>query len=160
VVTVPAYGRFLSSLRLVRLARLMRLARALVVVTRALQAERRLTTTSTFRFVALATIFLTVVAGAVQETVDHGEFSSFWNGVWWAVVTVTTVGYGDIVPHTVVGRIVAIVLMFVGIGFIAVLTATISSLFVKSDRHDETAEILETLRRIEAELADLKSRAS
>lgn len=50
VVTVPAYGRFLSTLRLIRLARLLRLVRAGVVLTRALQAERRLTSTSAFRF--------------------------------------------------------------------------------------------------------------
>src|SRR4051794_27839070 len=66
---------------------------------------------SALRFMALATIFLTVIAGAVQSTIDAGEFRSFWDGVWWAVVTVTTVGYGDLYPHTVGGRIVAIALM-------------------------------------------------
>src|SRR5262245_59770819 len=53
VVTIPAYGRLLSSLRLVRLVRLLRLLRATVIVSRALQAERRLTSTSVFRFVGL-----------------------------------------------------------------------------------------------------------
>lgn len=96
IVTVPAYGRLLSSLRLVRLVRLLRLLRAGVLVTRALQAERRLTSTSAFRFAALATIFLTVIAGAVQAEIDTRNFTSFWEGVWWAVVTVTTVGYGDV----------------------------------------------------------------
>lgn len=158
VVTVPAYGKLLASIRLVRLARLMRLTRAAVVVGRALQAERRLTSTTTFRFVALATVFLTVIAGAVEETVDPHDFGSFWNGVWWAVVTVTTVGYGDVTPKTVAGRSVAMVLMFVGIGFIAVLTATISSYFVKTDRGDETGAILEALARIEADVAALKIR--
>lgn len=69
VVTAPLYGRLLSSLRLVRLARLMRLVRAVVVISRALQAERRLTSTNAFRFSALATVFLVVVAGAVQDLV-------------------------------------------------------------------------------------------
>jgi voltage-gated potassium channel len=128
IVTVPAYGRLLSSLRLVRLARLMRLVRAAVIVSRALQAERHLTKASVFRFVSLATIFLTVIAGAVQATVDTGDFKTFWDGVWWAVVTVTTVGYGDVYPTTVAGR-VAIALMLVGVGFLAVLTATIASRF-------------------------------
>ena len=84
-----------------------------------------------FRFVSLARIFLTVIAGAVQATIDTGDFKTFWDGVWWAVVTVTTVGYGDVYPMTVGGRIVAIVLMLTGIGFLAVLTATVSSRFVK-----------------------------
>jgi voltage-gated potassium channel len=158
VVTAPLYGRLLSSLRLVRLARLMRLVRAVVVISRALQAERRLTTASAVRFTALATVFLVVVAGAVQNTVDEGEFKSFWDGVWWAFVTVTTVGYGDLYPTTVVGRVVGIVLMLTGIGFLAVLTATVSSAFVKSDRQDESSSILEALQRLETEIAEIKTR--
>lgn len=158
VVTVPAYGRLLSSLRLVRLVRLMRLLRAGVVISRALQAERRLTSTNAFRFASITTIMLVFVAGAVEATVDAGDFTSFWNGTWWAIVTVTTVGYGDIYPKTVVGRTVAIVLMLVGIGFIAVLTATVASFFVKADRKDEQTTITEALARIEADLAELRAR--
>jgi voltage-gated potassium channel len=160
VVTVPLYGRLLASLRLVRLARLMRLTRAVVVISRALQAERRLTSYATFRFVALATVFLVVIAGAVQAEVDQKDFTTFWDGVWWAMVTVTTVGYGDLYPHTVAGRIVGIVLMLTGIGFLAVLTATIASYFVKADRQDESSEILNALHRLEADVAELKSRGT
>jgi voltage-gated potassium channel Kch len=160
VVTVPAYGRLLSSLRLVRLVRLLRLLRAGVVISRALQAERRLTSASAFRFVVLATIFLTVIAGAVQAEIDTRDFHSFWNGVWWAVVTVTTVGYGDLYPKTVAGRLVAMTLMFVGIGFLAVLTATIASQFVKGDRSDETADVLNALNRLERDIAEVKVQRS
>ena len=158
VVTVPLFGRLLSSLRLVRLARLLRLLRAGVVLGRALQAERRLTSTSAFRFVAIATVFLVFIAGAVQATVDEGDFNSFWDGMWWAVVTVTTVGYGDLYPSSVPGRLVAMALMFVGIGFISVLTATIASLFVKNERATEHTELADSLARIEADLAELKTR--
>jgi hypothetical protein len=158
VVTLPAYGQLLSSIRLVRLVRLLRLLRATVIITRALQAERRLTSASAFRVVSLATIFLTVIAGAVQATIDTGDFKTFWDGVWWAVVTVTTVGYGDVYPTTVGGRIVAIVLMLTGIGFLAVLTATISSRFVKQERSEETTTITDSLARIESDIAALKAR--
>jgi voltage-gated potassium channel len=70
---------------------------------------------------------------------------------------VTTVGYGDVIPETVPGRIVAIALMLVGVGFLAVLTATIASHFVKTDRADEASAVLDSLRRVEAEIADLKN---
>jgi hypothetical protein len=80
VITVPAYGRLLSSLRVVRLVRLLRVLRAGVLVTRALQAERRLTSTNAFRVAALATIFLTVIAGAVQAEIDTRDFNSFGMG--------------------------------------------------------------------------------
>ncbi len=77
---------------------------------------------------------------------------------WWAAVTVTTVGYGDIYPTTVGGRIIAIVVMLVGVGFLAVLTATIASYFVKTDRGEEHATIAAALGRIEADIATLKAR--
>ena len=156
VVSLPAYGRLLSSIRMVRLFRLLRLLRAGVIVGRALQAERRLTSTNIFRFAALGTIFLTVIAGAVESTIDTGDFKTFWDGVWWAVVTVTTVGYGDVYPRSVGGRIVAMMVMLLGIGFIAVLTATISSYFVKTDRSDEHDELVTRLQRMEDELTAVR----
>lgn len=153
VLTVPLFGKLLSSLRLFRLFRLLR---AVVVIARAIQAERRLTSGATFRVVALLTLFLVVVAGAGQAVVNGNEFTSFWDGVWWAVVTATTVGYGDLYPKDVEGRLIGIVVMLLGIGFLSVLTATIASYFIKSDTSSD--EMLETLRRIEEDVADLKAR--
>ena len=59
-------------------------------------------------------------------------------------------------PKSVEGRLIAMVVMFVGIGFLSVLTASIASLFVKSDRGSEQQELTDALKRIELELADLK----
>jgi voltage-gated potassium channel len=73
-------------------------------------------------------------------------------------VTVTTVGYGDLYPKTVEGRLIGIGLMFVGIGFLSLLTAAVASRFVKQDQGDEHEEVMETLRQIQADVADLKSR--
>jgi voltage-gated potassium channel len=74
-----------------------------------------------------------------------------------AVVTLTTVGYGDLYPQTVQGRLVGMVLMFVGIGFLSLLTAAVASRIVKQGRGEEHDEVMETLRRIEADVAELKS---
>jgi voltage-gated potassium channel len=73
-------------------------------------------------------------------------------------VTVTTVGYGDLYPTTVQGRLIGMVLMFSGIGFLSLLTAAIASRFVKQERSEERDEVMEALHRIEADLAELKSR--
>jgi voltage-gated potassium channel len=156
VLTVPVLGHVLASLRLVRLARLLRLLRVATIVSRAIQAEKRLTSGEALRIAALMTVFVVVVAGAAQATFDAGEFAGIWDGVWWATVTVTTVGYGDLYPKTVAGRLIGMLVMFVGIGFLSVLTATVASRFVLTD--NDNAELLESLRRIERELTALKAR--
>lgn len=156
VLTLPAFGSVLAALRLLRLARLLRLLRLAAILGRALQAERALTADATFRSVALVTVLVVVVSGAAQYAVDVGDFPSLWDGIWWAVVTVTTVGYGDITPTTVEGRVIAMAVMLVGIGFLSVLTATIASRFVKTDTGLETREITAALKRVEEELARLR----
>jgi voltage-gated potassium channel len=87
--------------------------------------------------------------------VNAGEFDSVWDGIWWAIVTVTTVGYGDLYPVTVQGRLIGIFVMLLGIGFLSVLTATVATQFIKTDT--ESDEVMETLRKIEADLADVKA---
>ena len=66
-------------------------------------------------------------------------------------------GYGDIYPATVQGRLIALVLMFVGIGFLSLLTAVVASRFVKQERGDEHDEVMDTLRQIQADVAELNS---
>jgi voltage-gated potassium channel len=154
VLTVPVFGSALSALRMARLARLVRLLRLGMLAARALQAERNLTSAAIFRFVGLVTVFIVVLAGSAESVVDKGDFPTLWDGIWWAIVTVTTVGYGDLYPKSVEGRVVAIVVMLFGIGFLSVLTAAIASRFVKTD--SGTDDLREALARIEAELVEVK----
>ncbi|CDX64447.1 Putative uncharacterized protein [Leuconostoc citreum] len=72
------------------------------------------------------------------------------DSLWWAIATTTTVGYGDISPHTEVGRFVAIVLMIVGIGLIGSVTSTVTAYFVE-EKKDETKS------NVENELQELKN---
>jgi voltage-gated potassium channel len=123
VLTVPFLPSLLAFLRLARLLRLLRILRLAMLGSRALAAARVLTSRQGFRYVALATALLVIVAGAAISAADAKEFPNIGLGIWWAITTVTTVGYGDVVPHTVGGRIIAGGLMLVGIGFVATLTA-------------------------------------
>ena len=153
VLTIPLLG---EALAWIRFARFFRLARFAVIVSRALQAERRLTSGDSLRIASILTVTAIIVAGAAQSATSH-DFDTLWEGVWWAIETVSTVGYGDIYPSTVQGRLIALVLMFVGIGFLSLLTAAIASRFVKQERGDEHDEVMETLRQIQADVAELKS---
>jgi voltage-gated potassium channel len=159
-VTVPFFTAFLSSMRLVRLVRLLRFMRAGLILARAIRAERALASGTVFRVVALITLFVVIVGGVAEASVETGEFHSVWDGIWWATVTVTTVGYGDLYPKTIAGRLIAMLLMLAGIGFLSVLTATVASQFVKTDTGADTDDITATLRRIEADLAEIKTRVS
>jgi len=83
-----------------------------------------------------------------QQAVDS-NIHSVWDGIWWAVVTVATVGYGDRFPISVGGRIVGFVLMFFGVGMMSLLTATIASIFVEKkimeDKGLETVKVKDHL---------------
>jgi predicted membrane-bound mannosyltransferase len=76
---------------------------------------------------ALTFVGLAVVGALVMRVADSNNFPSVWLAIWWALQTVTTVGYGDVVPTTVAGRIVGGVEMVVGVAFIAFVTAGVTS---------------------------------
>jgi len=114
--------------------------------------------------IAGVSLAISIVAGAVAHRIDDG-IPSVWLGIYWAVQTVTTVGYGDPTPTGTSGQVVAILLMLVGTAFIAVVTAAVTSVFIERARaqHElETAAVdptpgaLEDIRvrleRIEASL--------
>jgi voltage-gated potassium channel len=155
ILTVPLLSEALAVLRL---ARFIRLARFAVIVARALQAERRLTSGDSLRVAVLLTVTGIIVAGAAQHAFSTGEFGSLWDGIWWAVVTVTTVGYGDLYPTTVQGRLIGMLLMFTGIGFLSLLTAAIASRFVKQERSEERDELMEALHRLETDVREIKAK--
>ena len=113
--------------------------------------------------IAAMTTTATIGFGLLMTLVDHKNFTSVWLGLWWAVQTVTTVGYGDHVPTTAGGMIVAAFVMLLGLAFLSVVTAAITSSFVgrateeRARRAGDDApapehgdDVEERLRRIEA----------
>jgi voltage-gated potassium channel len=154
VVSAPVLPGLLAALRAARLLRLLRLARLGMLGGRAVRAEHVFASREAFRYVALLTGMLVALAGATISVADSRDFPNIGLGMWWAVSTVTTVGYGDVVPHTVLGRIIASLLMLVGIGFLSMLTATIASSFVVRD----SAEAKVTLADVMAKLEDIERR--
>jgi voltage-gated potassium channel len=151
IVAVP----FFRPLRLGRLIRLLRLVRVGVVLAEGLRRARSILTHNGFHFVVLAAgVLVFACAGLVTfaERNAHGaNIHTFGEGLWWAIVTVTTVGYGDRYPVTAFGQGVAVLLMLTGIGLIGTLTATVASYFVL----EKTNATDERLERIEALLAQL-----
>jgi voltage-gated potassium channel len=153
VLTVPIVS---SALGWGRLARFIRFMRFGAIIGRALQAEKRITSGDALRVAAILTLAMVVLGGAAQWAASD-EVKTLWDGVWWAVVTATTVGYGDIYPTSATGRIIGIVVMAVGVAFVSLLTAAIAARFVRTEEAG-TGELRDALARIEADLAEIKTR--
>ena len=153
VIAVP----FLRPLRAVRLLRLVRLTRIGVLLANGLRRVRAILVHRGLHFVLLGVAIVVFVMAAVElgfEDHAHGaNIHNYGQALWWAIVTVTTVGYGDKYPVSAGGRGAAVVLMVVGIGLIGVLTATVASYFVEEEANRDKDELAARLDRIEAMLA-------
>ncbi len=109
-----------------------------------------------------------VVLGIVERLVDPGTFPNVWLGMWWAIQTVTTVGYGDVVPGSTVGKVIASFLMLGGLSLFAVVTGAITSAFVAQRQKDmmgaedpvtrKLEEMTAKLDALQAEVARLNGR--
>ena len=143
LLTPPFLPASLQAARAFRLLRLLRIVRATRIL-------RRLLSTDGVRDASVLALMTILGGGAGFASVEKAQELSTWDGVWWAIVTVTTVGYGDISPQTDAGRLIAMGVMFVGIGFVAILTAAAAERFLRGQRKEAS-----DLRRLEDRVADL-----
>lgn len=144
-------------LQTVRFVRVLRLTRLLMTV----KMLRRLVTSEGMLDATLLTGFLVLAGGVAFSQVERSQHLSAWDGVWWATSTITTVGYGDVTPHTTAGRLIGITIMLAGIGFVALLTAAVAQRFILGEERSSEAmeglldEILTELRDIRERLDEL-----
>lgn len=123
--------------RLARVARLARLARAGSLLWRASTNLRAVLLTNGLGWVLLVALG-SILVGAGAVWVADPSFETYGDALWWAVVTSTTVGYGDLSPTTALARSVAVVVMLVGIGTIGMLTGAIATFFTRAaDRREQ-----------------------
>ena len=110
------------------------------------------------RTILAALIFFIFLFGYLFY-VSEPDVRDFGDGIWWALVTITTVGYGDITPVTTLGRVVASSLMLLGLGLIATITAIVSAKFIQNfvDHHTND-DVLEKLEEMQLELDDIKKK--
>ena len=123
------------------------------------RAVERLTIFRAVRMVALVAISLAAAAALLEWLLDPA-MGDLKDASWWAIVTVTTVGYGDVIPTSSIGRVIASVLMVAGVSAIPITTSLVVSVFVsraqaEQRRHDDRLreELIARLERIEQALA-------
>ena len=105
----------------------------------------------------LGVLILCIISFGYIFYLAEPQIKTFGDGIWWALVTITTVGYGDITPLTTLGRLVAGTLMFVGLGLIATVTAIVSAKFIANyvDHHTND-DVLEKLEELEDEIEKIE----
>lgn len=139
--------------RLTKIAKFTKLFRLVAYGFRATNKLNVFLNTNGFKYMLIIT---TVLIGIGGIAIHYAENMPYSDGIWWAFVTATTVGYGDISPATPLGRCVAMVLMLVGIGLIGSVTSTITSFFLNaSSNHKSYSD--ELLSEIKVKLDDVKS---
>lgn len=127
-IVVPTPPFLPASLQALRVFRLLRLLRLLV----AARYARRVFTLDGLRYGALLALAKALGGGAAFAAVEGGGVDT-WDGLYWAVTTMSTVGYGDLSPQTDVGRVLAIVVMVVGVGFLSLIIGAVSERFVAAE---------------------------
>lgn len=141
IAPVPAFLRALRFLRVVRILRVFR------VVGSTLQFWERVAKQESLKRVAVLSVGITT-GGAILvwllERDTNPALASLSEAIWWAVVTVTTVGYGDITPLTTMGRFVAVIIMVTGIGIIGTLASAMASVLLDDQQEEEMGDAMAT----------------
>src|SRR5947209_5580184 len=139
-----------------------------VPLTARLLLRESLTARRAAGIIAAFTVLITVAGGILERVIDRDEFPTIGRGLWFGLQTVTTVGYGDVTPRQTDGRLIGAIVMLAWIGFLAVITASVTAPLVESSRRRYVAqaeeaearrltEISERLARVEAALGQLAS---
>jgi voltage-gated potassium channel len=154
VLTPPFLPAGLQALRVLRLLRILRLIAFARLARKAFSMDG-------LRAAAFLAVLAVLGGGAAFAGAERHR--SLWDGIWWAITTMTTVGYGDLSPQTTLGRVVGILVMMVGIGFVAILTAALAERFVaggaaQRTERDLIVELGATEDEIVSEIHDIARR--
>lgn len=123
---------------------------AIIVMIPALGLLSRFFMDGQLRTTLLAAAIIVVVFGVLVAGVDP-NIKTAWDGIWWALATVSTVGYGDVVPSSLLGRMIAALLVIMGLGVFVVITANFLTLSLRREEeafHDEEHEVKQILREV------------
>ncbi|CAK1226350.1 potassium channel family protein [Fructobacillus cardui] len=138
--------------RTVRLLKLLKVVRIFGLTGKIKNDVVRFLKTNGFIYMVLSAIAIILIGAGMYSAV---EGINYGNALWWAVTTTTTVGYGDISPHSTVGKVIATVLMFVGIGLIGSVTSTLTTFFTIKDEKSEVEMVENRLLAIEQQVKEL-----
>lgn len=144
-----------ASIRILRALRVFRSLRILIALKRGIKPILGVFEKNSLHYVTIITVFLIIASSIAFSWLEQRDLSY---GLWWAITTVTTVGYGDTYPVTNMGRIFAAFVMIIGIGFVSLLTANITSYFVEKDLENEKSDETDPNQLILERIEDLSEK--
>ncbi len=145
VAIIPFYTIFRAFRlqKVMKSLKFLKFPRIIAFLYRPLRKAKRFLNTNGFKYVVFVTV---IMIGAGGVLIHFAEGMSYGDGLWWAFVTATTVGYGDISPTTLYGRIIATVLMLLGIGLIGTVTSTLTSYFLKIQDKSTKNQVIDIIK--------------
>jgi len=155
-VQILRWGRFA---RIIRILRILRGIRSTKLILKFLFENRSKGIFASVAMISFVLIIFSSIAILNCETSPESNIKTASDALWWSFVTITTVGYGDFYPTTLLGRIIAGVLMTAGIGLFGTFTAYVASFFLQQENEEEEKreeEILKELRKIHSRLDQLE----
>ena len=164
--SIPTFGafRFTALFRLARLSRLARIARLLQGENKKRLVEDVLENRGQYAaFITLLSAFMVLVTSSLlvlqfESQAPGANIETGGDALWWAVVTITTVGYGDFFPVTALGRLTGFAVMVSGVGIIGALASILASILVpQPEKPDETEVVESATSTVEAELAGIRA---
>jgi voltage-gated potassium channel len=163
--SIPTFGafKFTALLRLARLSRLARIARMLQGESKKRLVDDLLTNRGQYAaFITILAAFMVLVTSSVlvlqfESKAAEANIKDGGDALWWAIVTITTVGYGDRFPMTGLGRLTGVAVMFAGVGIIGALASILASVLVPQPKEPDPAESVGAMTAaLEAELAGIR----
>ena len=141
--------------RVARVLRLVKLTRVVALSARFWDNLQRLLHTNSLSKVLLLNASAVLLSSFLLSSIEQ---QPFFDALWWSIVTMTTVGYGDIVPHDTISKVMAILLMLVGICTFGMVTSTITRFFAENEREEKLDALLEQLNRQNTLLEQMKKK--
>jgi voltage-gated potassium channel len=120
--------------------------------------NRTLTARRAALVISASTLLLTIAGGVGAWLIDRKDFDGVTDALWWSIQTVTTVGYGDVVPEHASGRLIGVVLMLQGIALLTVITASVTATLIEQARRRRAQpdDLLAKLEQMETRLASIE----
>lgn len=145
IIPFNSLFRAFRMFKLLKLIKFLKLFRLITYFFRATDKLKLFLDTNGFKYMLIVTVIFIGFGGIA---IHYAEGMPISDGIWWAFVTATTVGYGDISPKSDFGRVIAMMLMLIGIGLIGTLTSAITSFFLKSTKKSDSVseEIIDGIK--------------